>query len=211
MAYLSGFQWLRVQRLAVGALLVTGFFLLALQAPAAQAQRFDSIEESGAKTQPFADYEAVYVAPVEVMIPEGRRQLIRSRTRGDRGVSDRDQALKADDLYQDLVSRLQRDFDIVDTPGPGVLTVAATVTEMQSSRPTQEDLGRLVGLSPNSLYAGSAAAVFVLSENDTILATLSDRYSGNLNDGFPRVGIWSDVDRAFTRWARNLNRYLTRN
>ncbi|MEL6379000.1 MAG: DUF3313 family protein [Pseudomonadota bacterium] len=201
----------RGQRLFARTVLMAGFFLALALAPAAQAQRFDSIEESGAKTKPFADYDAVYVAPVEIMIPEGRRRLIRSRGNEDRGVSQRDQAFKADDFYQDLVLRLQRDFEIVDAAGPGVLTVAATVTELQSSRPTQEDLGRAVGLSPNSLYAGSAAATIIVSENDTILATLSDRYSGNLNDGFPRVGIWSDVDRAFSRWARNLNRYLTRN
>lgn len=196
-------------RFIVGALAATT--LLAAAPVYASAQSFDDVTETGAKTKAFSDYSSVYVAPVEMAIPERGSRLTR-RTRPDvRDVSSSDQARKAESLHEDLTRQLGRNFDIVDQPGSGTLTVAVTITELRSSRPTIEDLSQNVGLSAVSVYAGGASAVFVISDGDTVLTTISDSYDGSFADGTPRVGIWADADRAFSRWSRNIRRYLARN
>ena len=105
-------------------------------------------------------------------------------------------------LRGDWSARL--DEVVVDAPGPGVLVVETTLTRLESSRPTMADYQREPGLGFESVYAGGAALSVRLSRDGSEVASLSDRYVGSFSDGTPRIGIWQDTDRAFTRWSRQL-------
>ena len=179
-------------------------------AGAAAASSFDRVSFSQ-KDKALSSYEEVYIAPVEVSLPEAASRFALRRGRGERGVSERDQSDRAQDLYDSLSYSIGERFSLADAPGPGVLTVRATITRLASTRPTVEDYRRDVNLDLNSIYTGGADISIVLTENGSEVATLSDSDFGNLNDGRIRAGIWSDADRAFSRWGRKLAKFLAKN
>jgi len=173
--------------------------------------QFDQISISPDLERPLSSYERVYIAPVAVSLPEPADRFQRRRGIGRRPVSEKDQQAKAVDFQMELEQVLGRDFEIAAQPGPGVLEVRATLTELQSSRPTMADVQDVPNLDFQSVYTGRADMVIELLEADTGLATIQDSYVASFNDGVPRTGVWQDVDFAFSRWARQLRRYLKRN
>ncbi len=184
---------------------------------AAVAASFDNVSFTKTDT-PLSSYQQIHIAQVETKLPGEELRNRSNIRRGSRGfsnaqryVSDKDQVQKANDLYEDLRSRLSRDFEIVDQAGPGVLTIETTITRLASSRPTFTDLSDSTSLRFESIYAGGAEAIFKLSENGETIATMEDSYIASLNDGFPRVGIWSDTDRVFSRWSRKLAKFISKN
>ncbi len=173
----------------------------AVAAPGLALAGFDS-----ASVSPGADlsaYKSVYIAPVGTSLQSGERSFPPYGT-GERPVSASDAASKAGDLEQKLAAAFGKSFAVAAAPGAGVLTVSATLTRLQSNRPTAEDLRATPGLSLTSEYAGAAAVSIVLSVNGSPLAEVSDAYTGTLNDARLRAGIWSTADVAFSRWARDL-------
>ncbi len=190
---------------------LTAIFSILLFLPStANAGPFDKISYSS-KTKPFSEYSQVYIDIVDVSLDLNVRRAGPRTGRFDRPVSERDQSEKANDLHNDLINRIGNRFELADRPGPGILTLSATITELKSSRPTIADYSQQVSLSANSVYVGGAAATFVLSENGQELATISDKDFGSFNDGLPRIGIWSDTDRAFGRWGRKMAKFLAKN
>ena len=180
-------------------------------ATTAHAAPFDTIDR--ATDAPLSSYEKIYIAPVEVDFSEHQiRRNLRDR-RGVRPVSESDQARKAEDLSEDLERAFGKKFTLVDAPGDDVLTVEATLTKLVSTRPTIADSRINIGLSFNSLYVGGADYRINLTEGETLLATIEERQSqdSNLNDGRPRVGIWSDADYSFHKFSRQLVRYVQNN
>lgn len=175
--------------------------LLSLALFALPALAFDQAQVM----QPAAlsNVQSVYVAPVAVELPAAARRFDR---RGDapRPVAPRDAETKAADLTTALRRGFAKDFNVVDAAGPGVLVVEATLTRLEASRPTMADYHREPGLGFESVYAGGAAMDVRLSRDGADIAVLKDRYTGNFGDGLPRVGVWQDTDRAFTRWSRQL-------
>ncbi|MEX0643742.1 MAG: DUF3313 family protein [Parvularculaceae bacterium] len=167
----------------------------------ALASPFDSASvSSGADLSAF---ESVYIASVGTSLSSDERSFPPYGS-GERPVSASDAAAKASDFQQKLSSAFGKSFTLASGPGPGVLTVDATLTRLQSNRPTAEDLRNTPGLSLVSEYAGAAAVRIVLSENGSTLAEVSDSYTGTLNDSRLRAGIWSTADVAFSRWASGL-------
>lgn len=182
-----------------------------LAAPlSAAAAPFDKVETQS--TIPLSNFQKVYIAPVVVELDEENfRRNIRD-TRSDRPVRPRDQELKADDTYEDLVRAFERkDFTLVDAPGADVLTVATTITGMDSSRPSLADYDVNVGLNFNSVYAGGGEFKTRLSQGDTVLTNITDEQTTSLNDGRPRVAVWQDFDRVSARFARKLAKYASKN
>jgi len=189
-------NWLRV---AVAA----GDFAMA-SALRAAAVKFDTltVEQDVA----LGTYEAVYIAPVEVALdPETRRNLRDIRT--DRPVSETDQARNAREFQEDLIRVFGKHFELAEAPGDGVLTINATITRLVSTRPSQADFQRFVGIDFSSIYAGGASFTVELKEGDAPLATITEREQTFLNDGRPRVGVWQDTDYVFSRFSRKLSRY----
>ena len=178
-------------------------FVPAIAAP------FDEIETVNAA--PLASFQKVYIAPVKVELDETniRRSVSTFRNgRNDRPVSDRDQALKAQDSFEDIAKAFGKSFEVVEAPGEDVLTVETTITKLVSTRPTLADYRVIPGLSFDSIYAGGGEFSIRLSEGETVLTEISDNYITNVNDGLPRIAIWQDYDRASKRIARKLARYV---
>ncbi|MFQ5564035.1 MAG: DUF3313 family protein [Parvularculaceae bacterium] len=175
---------------------------------AVSARSFDEVALTTDKQ--LASYEAVYIAPVKAELNLDVRQIDRSGS-GDRPISDRDIADKISDFQRELERAFSRSFDLADAPGPGVLTIEATLTDLASTRPTMAEYSRRVSLDFRSVYVGRAEASFVLSGDGEVLATLSDRYVGSFTDGRPRIATWDDADYAFDSWARKLVKFVERN
>lgn len=181
-------------------------------ASAAHAGPFDDVSLTSDTS--LATYEKIYIAPVSVDFGDQPiRRNIRD-LRGLRPVTDSDQARRADDLADDLQREFGKRYVLVDAPGEDVLTVETTLTNLVSSRPTIADRrDASVNLDFRSIYAGGADYLVTLREGDQLIGTIEENHTHNSssNDGRVRVGIWQDVDRSFSRFSRQLARYVQQN
>lgn len=192
-------------RFAFGA----GAFAAALvSAGAVLAGPFDS--ENLLTDRQLSSYESVYIAPVKVELDHHVVRYDRSGY-GDRPVDPDDANRKAADFHDELVDAFSESYSLAPAPGPGVLTLEATLTKLQSSRPTPADYDRETSLSFESVYAGGGSMTAVFSEDGEVLAELGDEFNSYLSDGRVRAGIWQDVDRAFSQWAKKLVKYTQKN
>jgi hypothetical protein len=155
----------------------------------------------------LANVQSIYVAPVTLELPAGARRNDR-RPDAPRPVSVSDAEAKAADLTAALRRGFAKEFTVVEAAAPGVLVVEATLTRLEASRPTMADYQREPGLGFESVYTGGAAMNVRLSRDGSDIAVLKDRYVGSFNDGTPRIGVWQDTDRAFTRWSRQLPQWV---
>jgi len=180
--------------------------LLGLALIATPALAFDTTQV----LQPaaLAGVQAVYVAPTTLALPAPTGRWERRHGHGTRPVSADDAQAKADDLTALLRRGLDRDFTLVDGPGPGVLVVEPTLTRLVASRPTMADFHEQPGLSFQSVYAGGAGVSLRLLRDGREVALLQDRHDGSFSDGTPRVGVWQDTDRAFSMWSRQLPAFI---
>jgi hypothetical protein len=184
------------------AVLLVSFGLIA-----APALAFDS--ESLVSTTKLSSFKSVYIAPVGVDLPEARSGP--SYLGNDRAVSDSDAARKATDFHEDLTEAFGNSFALVSAPAAGVLTIEATLTRLQSSRPTMEDLRETPGLSLDSRYAGGADVTIAFSEAGASLGEISDSYTDTFDTTRIPAGTWEDVNRAFSMWARQLVDFVEEN
>jgi len=183
----------------------------------AAAQRFDTVQQSSDVA--LNSFEKVYIAPVKIDLSAdqtGENGQIRARAnsrnrRKDADISERDQQENVEEFQKDLAAAFGKSFALVDAPGEGILTVDATITRLASNRPTSNDLGRSVGLSLSSVSAGGASYAVTLKEGDTDLVQITERDQSSLTDQVPRVAVWQDAQKSFTRFSRNLTRYVSRN
>ncbi|MBS3959755.1 MAG: DUF3313 family protein [Xanthomonadaceae bacterium] len=179
---------------------------LALAALPAAALAFDSVRiDDPAALQ---GVRQVHVAEVALALPEPPAHRFALRSGEPRPVRPRDAKARAEALTQALRRGLDDGFELVAAPGPGVLVVRPTLEGLASSRPTFADHQRQPGLSSQSVYAGGASVRLQLERDGRAVGELADRYSSSLADGMPRVGIWQDADRAFSRWSRQLPEVL---
>ena len=178
---------------------------MALTAGAAFAGSFDT--EKVTTDRSLSSFESVYIAPVQADL---NLDVIAydPRGTGDRPVDKSDVEERASDFHDALEKAFSKSYAIASAPGDGVLTVEATLTDLASSRPTLADDKRQSGLSASSVYAGGGAMKAVLSENGVVLAEVNDSFTSTLNDGRARAWIWSDADRAFNQWSRNLVEFV---
>lgn len=152
--------------------------------------------------------QAVFVAPANLALPEAAGRWERQRGHGMRAVSPHDAQAKANDLTTALRRGFDREFTVVDGPGPGVLVVEPTLTRLVASRPTMADYREQPGLGFQSVYAGGAAVTLRLVRDGQEVAVIHDRHDGSFADGSPRIGVWQDTDRAFSMWSRQLPAFV---
>mgnify|MGYP002777080685 CR=1 FL=1 len=155
----------------------------------------------------LADVQRVHVAPAVTDLPAPQRRFD-PRRQQPRPVEARDAEAKAADFTAALRRGFDRDFELVDAAGPGVLVVEPTLTRLESSRPTMADFRDQPGLGFESVYAGGAAVRLRLVRDGVEVAVIEDRYSGTFADGQPRIGIWQDADRAFSMWSRQVPNWV---
>ena len=179
--------------------------LLALVLVATPALAFD--DKTVSNPAALSGVERVFIAPTAVDLPAASHRFER-RNGGIRPVLPSDAESRAAALTAELKRGFRRDFELADEPGPGVLVIEPTLTRLESSRPTMADFKQEPGLGFESTFAGGAAVTLRLVRDGEEVAVLKDRYAGNFSDGQPRIGIWQDTDRAFSRWSRTVPAFV---
>lgn len=157
----------------------------------------------------LASFQSVHVADVRLTLEPA--SSYRRNGSDPRPVDDNDAQAKAGDFREELIDALDGAFTIASAPGAGVLTVEATLTKLEATRPTMGDYAQQPGLGFDSVYAGGAAMRIAFSEAGAPLGEVSDAYEATLSDGRPRIGVWEDADRAFSSWARRLVKFVGEN
>lgn len=175
---------------------------------AVTAASFDSV--AIATDRALASFDTVYIAPVKADLNLDVRKFDRSG-QGDRPINDRDIADQAEDLQEELERAFSTAFSLAEAPGPGILTIEATLTDLASTRPTMADYARPGYIDQRSIYAGGAEATFVFSEDGQTLTTIGDRQFGSFGDHRPRIGVWDDANWTFGSWSRRLVKFVKNN
>jgi len=175
------------------------------------SSRFDSFEV--VETNDFTSYDKVYI-PRPLPSDELRERTESFSTtilRDERPLSKRDLDDMLGELHDDLSRAVGQQAELVDAPGEGVLTISTVVTRLESNRPTQAELARNPSLSFKSVYAGGAAVIYQLSENDKVLATITDSDNApplNSRGGAP-AGVWGTVDQFYQQTSRRMAALIT--
>ena len=115
-------------------------------------------------------------------------------------------------LLEDMQKELLRDFTkrglAFSDSAPTLLRV--TIEEVKPNRPTFNQLSEDTSLSFQSVSIGGADVFAeVISTDGTIVGTAEYNYYSSFNDGnILGSGIWTDTERAFSRFSKNLSKKL---
>ena len=110
-----------------------------------------------------------------------------------------------EELTESVTARLERDGHLILTEGDADLRIAITLDNAWPNRPTREQLADRPGLSMRSISLGGArlsAVLFDASGAEVSTMEYSWRTS-HISDSIGRA-TWSDAERTFDRFARNL-------
>lgn len=148
----------------------------------------------------------VFVAPVTFDLEPFVRSIgPNTGTRRQRSVSDRDLENLAENFRDDIVRALDNSgVQVLDEASSDGLVVEPVLTRVSSTRPSFAELSDNPALSAQSIYAGGGAVRVVFKRDGDEVAVFEDTEITTLGDGRPRVGIWSDLNREFDRWARGI-------
>ncbi len=137
-------------------------------------------------------------------------------------LSERDQKKHTEDLRSAFVEAMQKNYEIVDEPGPGVLRIRMAITEARGANLLMNDVTGLVPqLRLVTMIGGMATDTAKFVGKCSGEAEITDSMSGErLAAGADeRVGTkdprnmlnkWSDVESAFEDWAELLRAKLER-
>lgn len=157
----------------------------------------------------FSGYSAIMIDPVTLW-----------RTEETAKVSREDQQALTDHLYAALHEQLAKDFEIADSPGPGVMRLRAAITEAKGAKvvanvvtsvvPQLRMLATAGGLATDTaVLVGKAGVEAEMLDSVTdvrLLAAVDARVGTKAVRG--GVGKWSDVRQAFDFWAQRLHQRL---
>lgn len=176
-------------RVLLAAALLTGTALPAVAQPYGAPPYASGYAAQGYARQPSAQ------AQVAVSIAPGFAQKSRRI-----GIGERDLQELGDDLQRTVVRSLSR-------AGPGAPVRADLVIEdAVPNRPTFEQYSRTIGLSAQSFGLGGASVSGTVSFADGRTEPVSYRwYETDLRETFANA-TWTDAERAFDHFARNLQR-----
>ena len=179
--------------------------------PAAPALASPSLDTVNVSTEAdLSSFTKVYIAPVGVELKDRFRRNLRD-VGAPRPVSEKDQAKRAEASREYFVSAFSKNYEVVEAPGEGVLTVEPIITRLESTRPTFADYEAQPGLSASSIFAGGADYSVRLKTGETLLTEVSEKYRTDLFDGQPRNGIWTDFEYASRRMASKLVKHVRKN
>ncbi len=131
-------------------------------------------------------------------------------------VSPEDRQRMADLFWVKLHEALKADYEIVTSPGPGVMRIQAAMTEAETSNPVLDTVSSIVpqlrvltglkGLATGvSGFTGSASVEMKVTDSSdkTLLAAAVDRRGGTKNlSGV--TNSWNDVEEAYRYWAEKV-------
>ncbi|MEE4209647.1 MAG: hypothetical protein V2I43_10305 [Parvularcula sp.] len=175
------------------------------------ARRFTEFE--AVTTSDFRGYDRVHlvmpVAGEEIIERIDRRQLGRSAI-AERPLGEEDITRALTRLDGDLRRELGPVVTLVETPGPGILTIEPVLIDLDANRPTMTELSFQPQLSMMSISAGDAEVIYRFSEDGRLLATARDRdIEETLGQIPPVAGIWDTADRFFDLTARRMRALLS--
>ena len=169
------------------------------------AGRFDRFDGDAASV---AAYDRVHVAEVAVGPDvEARLKLNRLSSIGDdeRPLGQRDIDRNVEALTEAVRREVSGAAQLADAPGPGVLTIALTLTRVDANRPTMAEQRANPALSFDSIALGGASVSGELREGEVVLARFEDESQlARINDPSIGIGIWTEADRYYRQLAGKL-------
>ncbi|MCE5230054.1 DUF3313 domain-containing protein [bacterium] len=158
----------------------------------------------------FSRYDNIYIRPIDLYDPKGT-DLSKLKPE--------DRARLREMLDAALRKELGADYELVDAPGPGTMTLKVAVTEARPSKPIRNIISSVlpIGLAISAVKrvlfgthvaVGHAAIEAELDDaNGRRLAAAVARRAGR-KWGAGNFSSWGDVDSAFNYWARQLRSRL---
>ena len=119
-----------------------------------------------------------------------------------------------DELLEDMQDEIVRDFAkkglTLSESAPTLLRI--TIIDAKPNRPTFNQLSQEPSLSFQSFGIGGAdVSAEVISAGGAVLGTAKYDYYSNFNDRDVQFsGIWTDADRAFSRFSKKLSKKLAK-
>jgi hypothetical protein len=131
-------------------------------------------------------------------------------------LSKEDRQMVANHLFELLHARLSQDYQIVQAPEPGTMSIAAALTSADSSNPALDTVSTIVpvGIVLSTLkaaatgkpaFVGEASLELKISDAETgeLLAAAVDSRVGTKNPS-GLFNKWEDVESALAYWAERL-------
>ncbi len=120
-------------------------------------------------------------------------------------------------LWSKLDEELQKDYQIVEQPGPGVLQIDAAITEAGKTMPVLDlvtnlypaalvlSQGKRLAFGTNSFVGeASVEAKGTDAQDGTLMFAAVDRRGGGKYITKNRFDRWADVEEVFSYWAKKL-------
>ncbi len=135
----------------------------------------------------------------------------------DSGVSPDDQKMLTSYFYNSLQQNLQKNFTLVQQPGPGVITMQVAIINAESATPGLRSVSviipqaRIVNYAQSfatghAAFAGSAEAAFKATDSSTgqLLAESVDKRVGGMAVSSAAQVKWGDAQNAMDYWAQRI-------
>ena len=163
-------------------------------------KHFDEFHRANAAN--FSQYSKIIIEPVEVLY--GRDRELKK-------LSKRDLQGRQDYLRNALIETFGQRFEVVDQPGPGVLSLKASLTSVWFNKASL-DYQKRPGMTQlshfNSFYVGRAGFQADIRDSQTgaLLGAVVDHRRGwSLDSNHKnRYTFWGDAEDFMDRWAEEL-------
>jgi hypothetical protein len=140
----------------------------------------------------------------------------------DTKISPTDQHTLTNYFYQVIQQQLSTKFQVVQEPGPGVMTVQAALIDVQSATPVLRTISMVVPqaralatlkyvATGTYAFVGSAQAEVKILDSVThqVLAAAVDKRVGGGSISTAAQWQWGDAENAMTAWAQQLTTRLS--
>jgi hypothetical protein len=135
----------------------------------------------------------------------------------DSSVSPDDQKMLTSYFYNSLQKDLQKNFTLVDQPGPGVITFAVAVINAEAATPGLRSVSLVIPqarilnyaqsvATGHAAFAGSAEAAFKATDSSTgqLLAESVDKRIGGMAVSNAAQIQWGDAEAAMDYWSQRI-------
>ena len=135
----------------------------------------------------------------------------------DTGVSPDDQKMLTSYFFNSLQQNLQKNFTLVNQPGPGVITVAVAIINAEGATPGLRSVSLVIPqarilnyaqslATGHAAFAGSAEAAFKATDSSsgTLLAESVDKRIGGMAVANAAQIQWGDAEAAMDYWSLHI-------
>lgn len=135
----------------------------------------------------------------------------------DTSVSPDDQKMLSTYFYNSLQQNLQKNFTLVDQPGPGVITVAVAIINAEGATPGLRSVSLVIPqarvlnyaqsvVTGHAAFAGSGEAAFKATDSTTgqLLAESVDKRLGGMAVKNAAQIQWGDAEAAMDYWSQHI-------